>query len=103
MSKDRLIQSISLTANCVTILGLLLVIVQLQENRTLMRAQVRHELLRSNALLVTGTGRLTVERAANFGWNLGFNRSLPISARSVRRGRVFTAEGGVEGNIREFR
>jgi hypothetical protein len=44
MSKDRLIQSISLTANCVTILGLLLVIVQLQQNRTLMRAQVRHEL-----------------------------------------------------------
>jgi len=44
MSKDRLIQSISLAANCVTILGLLLVIVQLQQNRTLMRAQVRHEL-----------------------------------------------------------
>jgi len=44
MSKDRLIQSISLMANCVTILGLLLVIVQLQQNRTLMRAQVRHEL-----------------------------------------------------------
>ena len=44
MSKDRLIQSISLAANCVTILGLLLVIVQLQQNRSLMRAQVRHEL-----------------------------------------------------------
>ena len=44
MSKDRLIQSISLAANCVTILGLLLVIIQLQQNRTLMRAQVRHEL-----------------------------------------------------------
>ncbi len=44
MSKDRLIQSIALAANCVTILGLLLVIIQLQQNRTLMRAQVRHEL-----------------------------------------------------------
>jgi len=44
MSKDRLIQSIALAANCVTILGLLLVILQLQQNRTLMRAQVRHEL-----------------------------------------------------------
>ena len=44
MSKDRLIQSIALAANCVTILGLLLVIVQLRQNRSLMRAQVRHEL-----------------------------------------------------------
>jgi hypothetical protein len=44
MSKDRLIQSIALAAICVTILGLLLVILQLQQNRTLMRAQVRHEL-----------------------------------------------------------
>jgi hypothetical protein len=44
MSKDRLIQSIALAANCVTILGLLLVIFQLRENRSLMRAQVRHEL-----------------------------------------------------------
>ncbi len=44
MSKDRLIQSIALAANCVTILGLVLVIIQLQQNRTLMRAQVRHEL-----------------------------------------------------------
>jgi hypothetical protein len=44
VSKDRLIQSIALVANCVTILGLLLVILQLQQNRTLTRAQVRHEL-----------------------------------------------------------
>ena len=44
MSKERLIQWIALAANCVTILGLLLVIVQLQQNRALMRAQVRHEL-----------------------------------------------------------
>ena len=44
MSKDRLIQAIALAANFVTILGLLLVIMQLRQNRTLMRAQVRHEL-----------------------------------------------------------
>ena len=44
MNKERLIQWIALAANCVTILGLLLVIVQLQQNRALMRAQVRHEL-----------------------------------------------------------
>jgi len=44
MSKERLIQSITLTANCVTILGLVLVIMQLQQNRALMRAQVRHQL-----------------------------------------------------------
>jgi hypothetical protein len=44
MSKERLIQSIALTANCVTILGLVMVIMQLQQNRALMRAQVRHEL-----------------------------------------------------------
>ena len=44
MNKERLIQLVALAANCVTILGLLLVIVQLQQNRALMRAQVRHEL-----------------------------------------------------------
>ncbi len=44
MSKERLIQWIALAANCVTILGLVLVIIQLQQNRALMRAQVRHEL-----------------------------------------------------------
>jgi hypothetical protein len=44
MSKERLIESIALGANCVTILGLIMVIVQLQQNRALTRAQVRHEL-----------------------------------------------------------
>ena len=33
MSKERLIQWIALMANCVTILGLLLVILQLRQNR----------------------------------------------------------------------
>jgi hypothetical protein len=44
MSKERLMQWIALAANAGTIVGLLMVIVQLQQNRTLMRAQVRHEL-----------------------------------------------------------
>jgi hypothetical protein len=37
-------QWIALAANGGTIIGLLMVIMQLQQNRTLMRAQVRHEL-----------------------------------------------------------
>jgi hypothetical protein len=44
MSKERLMQWIALAANAGTIIGLLMVIMQLQQNRTLMRAQVRHEL-----------------------------------------------------------
>ena len=44
MSKERLMQWIALAANGGTIVGLLMVIMQLQQNRTLMRAQVRHEL-----------------------------------------------------------
>ena len=44
MSKERLMQWIALAANGGTIVGLLMVILQLQQNRTLMRAQVRHEL-----------------------------------------------------------
>jgi hypothetical protein len=44
MSKERLMQWIALAANGGTIIGLLMVIMQLQQNRTLMRAQVRREL-----------------------------------------------------------
>jgi hypothetical protein len=44
MSKERLMQWVALAANGGTIVGLLMVIMQLQQNRTLMRAQVRHEL-----------------------------------------------------------
>lgn len=44
MSKERLMQWIALAANGGTIVGLLMVIMQLQQNRILMRAQVRHEL-----------------------------------------------------------
>src|SRR6476620_1196052 len=44
MCKERLMQWIALAANGGTIVGLLMVIMQLQQNRTLMRAQVRHEL-----------------------------------------------------------
>ena len=38
MSKDRLIQSIALAANRIAILGLLLEIFRLRQNRTLMRS-----------------------------------------------------------------
>ena len=75
MSKERLIQSIALGANCVTILGLLLVIVQLQQNRALMRAQVRHELATtivdllnssaSNSQLASILRRARTRRAVN--------------------------------------
>ena|SRR5690242_18574149 len=55
MKKERLIQLIALAANCVTILGLVLVILQLQQNRTLMRAQVRHELASTIVDLLNST------------------------------------------------
>lgn len=55
MRKERLIQLIALAANCVTILGLVLVILQLQQNRTLMRAQVRHELASTIVDLLNST------------------------------------------------
>ena len=55
MSKDRLIKSNALAANCVTILGLLLVIIQLRQNRSLMRAQVRHELASTIVDLLSST------------------------------------------------
>ena len=44
MSRERLFQWIALATNGGTIVGLLFVIMQLQQNRSLMRAQVRHEL-----------------------------------------------------------
>lgn len=43
-NKERLLEWIALAANGVTILGLVLVVAQLRQNRELMQAQVRHEL-----------------------------------------------------------
>src|SRR4029077_5034177 len=86
MSKDRLIQSIALAANCVTILGLLLVIMQLQQNRTLMRAQVRHELASTIVDLLNssaGNSQLAgVVRRAGLGEKLTEDEQFQFRLRS---------------------
>jgi hypothetical protein len=86
MSKDRLIQSIALAANCVTILGLLLVILQLRQNRSLMRAQVRHELATTIVDLLNssaGNSQLAgVLRRAGRGEQLTEDEQLQFQLRS---------------------
>ena len=86
MNKERLIQWIALAANCVTILGLLLVIVQLQQNRTLMRAQVRHELATTIVELLNSSAnnaQLTgVLRRASLGEQLTEDEQLQFRLRS---------------------
>ena len=86
MNKERLIQWIALAANCVTILGLLLVIVQLQQNRTLMRAQVRHELATTIVELLNSSAnnaQLTgVLRRASLGEPLTEDEQLQFRLRS---------------------
>ena len=86
MSKDRLIQSIALAANCVTILGLLLVIFQLRQNRSLMRAQVRHELATTIVDLLNssaGNSQLAgVLRRAGRGEQLTADEQLQFQLRS---------------------
>ena len=86
MSKDRLIQSIALAANCVTILGLLLVIFQLRQNRTLMRAQVRHELASTIVDLLNssaGNSQLAgVVRRAGLGEQLTEDEQFQFQLRS---------------------
>ena len=57
MSKERLMQWIALAANAGTIVGLLMVLMQLQQNRTLMRAQVRHELAATSAYTAVVAGK----------------------------------------------
>jgi hypothetical protein len=86
MSKDRLIQSIALAANCVTILGLLLVILQLQQNRTLMRAQVRHELASTIVDLLNSSANNSqlagVLRRGSLGEKLTEDEQLQFQLRS---------------------
>ena len=86
MSKDRLIQSIALTANCVTILGLLLVILQLQQNRTLTRAQVRHELASTIVDLLNSSANNTqlagVWRRGGLGEQLTEDEQMQFRMRS---------------------
>jgi hypothetical protein len=86
MNKERLIQRIALTANCVTILGLLLVIVQLQQNRALMRARVRHELATTIVDLLNSSGSnsqlASVLRRAGRGEQLTEDEQFQIRLRS---------------------
>jgi hypothetical protein len=86
MSKDRLIESIALTANCVTILGLLLVIFQLGQNRTLMRAQVRHELASTIVDLLNSSANnselASVIRRAGLGEQLTADEHFQFRLRS---------------------
>lgn len=86
MSKDRLIQSIALAANCVTILGLLLVIVQLRQNRSLMRAQVRHELASTIVDLLNSSANnsqlASVMRRAGLGEQLTADEQFQFRLRS---------------------
>jgi hypothetical protein len=86
MSKDRLIQSIALAANCVTILGLLLVILQLRQNRSLMRAQVRHELASTIVELLNSTANnsqlASVVRRGGIGEQLTDDEQFQFRLRS---------------------
>ena len=85
MSKDRLIQSIALAANCVTILGIALVIMQLRQNRDLMRAQVRHELATTIVELLNSwanNGQLaSVVRRGNLGEQLAPDEQFQFRMR----------------------
>jgi len=86
MSKDRLIQSIALAANCVTILGLLLVIFQLRQNRSLMRAQVSHELASTIVELLNSSANnselASVIRRAGLGEQLTADEQFQFDLRS---------------------
>ncbi len=79
-------QWIALAANGGTIVGLLLVIVQLQQNRTLMRAQVRHELASTIVELLNtsaGNSQLTsVLRRAGKGEPLTEDEQFQFRLRS---------------------
>ena len=86
MSKERLMQWIALAANGGTIIGLLMVIMQLQQNRTLMRAQVRHELATTIVELLNSSasnGQLaSVERRAGLGEQLTEDEQFQFRLRS---------------------
>jgi hypothetical protein len=86
MSKERLMQWIALAANGGTIIGLLMVIMQLQQNRTLMRAQVRHELATTIVELLNSSasnGQLAgVVRRAGLGEQLTEDEQFQFRLRS---------------------
>jgi hypothetical protein len=86
MSKERLVQWIALAANGGTILGLLFVIMQLQQNRSLMRAQIRHELATTIVDLLNtpaGNGQLaSILRRAALGEQLTDDERFQFELRS---------------------
>ncbi len=124
MSKERLMQWIALAANAGTIVGLLMVIMQLQQNRTLMRAQVRHELASTIVDLLntpaSNSQLASVLRRGGLGEPLTDDEQFQFRLRSnalfrywedvhyqYRNGlydgiEVLEAEGRLEGNIRQL-
>ena len=86
MSKERLMQWIALAANGGTIVGLLMVILQLQQNRILMRAQVRHELATTIVELLNSSANNSqlagVLRRGSLGEQLTEDEKLQFRLRS---------------------
>ena len=86
MNSDRLNRWLALGANIATLCGVLMVIVQLQKNRELMRAQVRHdmavgivELLNSSA----GNSQLaSVLRRGSLGEDLTPDETMQFELRT---------------------
>jgi hypothetical protein len=79
-------QWIALAANAGTIVGLLMVIMQLQQNRTLMRAQVRHELATTIVELLNSSANNSqlagVLRRGSLGEQLTEDEQLQFRLRS---------------------
>ena len=86
MSKERLMQWVALAANGATLVGLLMVIMQLQQNRTLMRAQVRHELASTIVDLLNSSANNSqlagVLRRASLGEQLTEDEQMQFRLRS---------------------
>lgn len=83
---SRAAQWLGVAANLGALVGLLLVVVQLRQNRDLMRAQVRHELASgaTNVLLQTAVNPqlASVMRRANAGDSLSPDEAVQFRSRS---------------------
>ncbi len=83
---SRAAQWLGVAANLGALVGLLLVVVQLRQNRDLMRAQVRHELASgaTNVLLQTAVNPqlASVMRRANAGDSLTLDEAVQFRSRS---------------------
>jgi len=86
MNSGRFNRWLTLGANVATLLGVLLVILQLQENRALMRAQVRHDLAEGIVDLLdsaAGNSQLAgVLRRGNLGEDLTPDEQMQFSVRT---------------------